>query len=121
MGELNMGDPGTLANFVTWAMDQYPAENYYLAIDDHGDGAYGISFDASSTNDQLTPPEVYSALKEATRNGARKIDLVDFEACLMGLAENAYDMREWADYVIFSQQISWGITTYPAYFSDLAA
>jgi hypothetical protein len=120
MGELNMGDPETLADFVNWAMDQYPAQHYYLAIDDHGDGAYGISFDASSLNDQLSPPELYSALKNATRNGARKIDIFDYEACLMGLAENAYDLREWVDYVVFFQQISWGINTYPVYFGDLA-
>jgi hypothetical protein len=121
LGELNMGHPDTLSNFVTWAMDQYPAENYYLAIDDHGDGVYGISFDASSLNDQLTPPELYSALKSATHNGSRKIDIFDYEACLMGLAENAYDMREWVDYVVFFEQISWGLDTYPQYFGDLAA
>ena len=121
MGELNMGDPDTLKDFVSWAMDEYMAENYYLAVDDHGDGVYGISFDPTSNNDQLTPPELYSALKIATRNGARKIDIFDYEACLMGLAENAYDIREWVDYVVFFEQISWGINTYPVYFNDLAA
>ena len=39
----------------------------------------------------------------------------------MGLAENAYDLREWVDYVVFFQQISWGIDTYPVYFGDLAS
>jgi len=121
VAEPNMGDPATLAEFVSWSMDLYPAENYYLAIDDHGDGVYGMSVDGSSNNDQLTPREIYSALKDATRNGERKLDLFDYEACLMGLAENAYDLREWVDYVLFSQQISWGISTYPVYFSDLAA
>ena len=121
LGERNMGHPDTLENFVSWAMDQYPAENYYLAVDDHGDGVYGISWDSTSNNDQLTPPELYSALKSATHNGARKIDIFDYEACLMGLAENAYDLREWVDYVVFFEQISWGIDTYPVYFSDLAA
>ncbi len=120
-GELNMGHPDTLANFVSWSMDQYPADHYYLAVDDHGDGVYGISFDSASQNDQLTPPDLYAALKSATHNGNRKIDIFDFEACLMGLAENAYDLREWVDYVVFFQQISWGIDTYPAYFGDLAS
>jgi hypothetical protein len=120
MGELNMGHPDTLENFVNWAMDQYPADHYYLAVDDHGNGAYGISWDPNSGNDQLTPPELYSALKSATQNGARKIDIFDYEACLMGLAENAYDLREWVDYVVFFEQISWGIDTYPQYFGDLA-
>jgi hypothetical protein len=124
LGELNLGDPETLANFIYWATTQFPAENYYLAIDDHGNGTSGVSWDTQPNplnQPQLTPPEIYSAIKDGTGNGARKLDIVDFEACLMGLAENAYDMRQWADYVIFSQQISWGINTYPVYFSDLAA
>lgn len=121
MGELNMGHPDTLANFVIWAMEHYPAENYYLSVDDHGDGVYGISVDGTSNNDMLTPPELYSALKIATANGAKKIDIFDYEACLMGLTENAYDLRQWVDYVVFFEQISWGLDTYPSYFSDLAA
>ena len=120
LGEQNMGDPDTLADFANWAMDQYPAENHYLAIDDHGHGVYGISWDQTNGDDALTPPELYSALKDITRNGARKIDILDYEACLMGMAETAYDVREWVDYVVFFEQISWGINTYPVYFSDLA-
>jgi hypothetical protein len=121
LAEANMGDPDTLSNFVSWSMDQFPADNYYLAIDDHGNGAYGISFDATSLNDPLTPPEVYSALKAATQNGARKIDILDYEACLMGLAENAYDVKSLVHYLVASEQISWGINTYPTYFNDLTA
>jgi hypothetical protein len=121
LNEQNMGNPDTLEAFVKWYMDQYPAEHYYLSVDDHGDGVYGISWDPTSNNDQLTPPELYSALKSATRNGARKIDIFDYEACLMGLTENAYDLREWVDYIVFFEQISWGINTYPVYFGDLAA
>jgi len=120
LSEQNMGDPDTLAGFAGWSMDNYPAENYYLAVDDHGHGVYGISWDATNGNDSLTPPEVYSALKDATNNGARKISIFDYEACLMGMAENAYDVREWVDYVVFFEQISWGLDTYPQYFSDLA-
>jgi len=121
LNEQNMGNPNTLAAFAKWSMDTYPAENYYLAIDDHGHGVYGISWDSTNGNDALTPPELYSALKDITNNGARKIDIFDYEACLMGMAENAYDVREWVDYVVFFEQISWGLDTYPKYFNDLAA
>lgn len=120
MNELNMGDPRTLAEFVKWSMDRYPAENYFLALDDHGDGAYSISKDETS-NDALTPNELYAALKEATQNGQRKIDILDYEACLMGLVENVYDVKDFVTYQIFFEQISWGIDTYPQYFRDLAA
>ena len=121
LAEANMGDPNTLNNFVSWSMDQFPADNYYLAIDDHGNGVYGISFDATSLNDPLTMPEVYSALKSATQNGARKIDILDYEACLMGLTENAYDIQSLVHYLVASEQISWGINTYPTYFNDLTS
>jgi hypothetical protein len=82
---------------------------------------YGISWDQTSDNDAITPPELYSALKDITNNGARRIDILDYEACLMGMAETAYDVREWVDLVVFFEQISWGINTYPVYFDDLAA
>jgi len=121
MGERNMGNPETLATFVNWSLDQYPAEKTYLAVDDHGHGVYGISWDQTNGNDALTPPELYSALKNATNNGDRKIDIFDYEACLMGMAETAYDVREWVNYVVFFEQISWGIDTYPVYFDDLSA
>ena len=121
LAEANMGDPDTLNNFVTWSMDQFPADHYYLAIDDHGNGAYGISFDATSGNNPLEPPEIRSALKAATQNGARPIDILDYEACLMGLAENAYDVRGLVRYLVASEQISWGINTYPTYFNDLTS
>ncbi|MBU7025174.1 MAG: hypothetical protein HXS40_13515, partial [Theionarchaea archaeon] len=38
LGELNMGDPATLTDFVTWARTNYPADNYLLVLWDHGDG-----------------------------------------------------------------------------------
>jgi hypothetical protein len=121
VGELNMGHRDTLADFVAWAMDNYPAQKTYLAVDDHGDGVYGLSLDSHPDHDQLTPPELYAALKRATLNGARRIDLFDYEAPLMGLAENAYDLRQWVDYVVFSEQIRWALNTYPHYLADLAA
>ncbi|MEM7030525.1 MAG: clostripain-related cysteine peptidase [Chloroflexota bacterium] len=119
--ELNVGDRDTLAGFLEWSMDNYPAENFYAAIDDHGHGVYGISWDLTNNNDELTPPEVYSALKEATNNGQRKIDIIDSEACLMGMAEHAYDVNTWVDYIVFSEQINWELNTYPNYFSSLQA
>ena len=51
----------------------------------------------------------------------RKIDILDYEACLMGLTENAYDVKNLVRYLVASEQISWGIDTYPTYFGDLTA
>jgi len=38
VGEKNMGDPGTLAEFVNWAVANYPANHYALVLWNHGDG-----------------------------------------------------------------------------------
>lgn len=118
-GELNMGDPQTLTDFVTWAMRNYPAEHYFLAIEDHGDGTQGVAWDETSNDDNLTTTELYTALKRITNGGKNKIDLLTYEACLMGMYEVAYDIRDFADYVLFFQSISWANdASYPAYMSN---
>jgi len=119
MGERNLGDPETLVNFARWAMENYPADHYYLAIDNHGGGATGIAWDDTNRRDNLTPDELYSALKRITHNGERKIDLLAYEACLMGLYENAYDVRRFVDYLFFFPSVSFtNMASYPSYLGD---
>jgi hypothetical protein len=38
LGEVNMGDPQTLYDFIKWTMKNYPADNYFLIINSHGSG-----------------------------------------------------------------------------------
>jgi hypothetical protein len=116
--EVNMGDPNTLIDFATWSMDNFPAEHYYLAIDDHGGGISGVAWDETNYEDNLSNDELYAALKQITQNGSRKIDLFAFEACLMGLYENSYDLKEFTDYIFAFPTISWSSeASYPSYLS----
>jgi hypothetical protein len=120
MGELNMGDPQTLVEFARWAMDNYPAHHYLLAIDDHGDGTRGISEDLTSHHDRITVKELRGALKAITGEGATKIDVLVYEACLMGLYENAHDVWEYADYLFVFESIGWASSwTYATYLAGL--
>ncbi len=119
MGEVNMGDPQTLITFAKWAMSNYPADHYYLAIDNHGGGTSGISWDDSNGHDNITNDELYSALKEITNNGDTPIDVFAYEACLMGMYENAYDARKFTKYLFFFPTISWtNNASYPSYLGD---
>jgi hypothetical protein len=119
MGEVNMGDPLTLVNFAKWAMTNYPADHYYLAIDNHGGGTSGIAWDDSNSHDNITNDELYSALKDITNNGQTPIDVFAYEACLMGMYENAYDARQFTKYLFFFPTISWtNSASYPAYLGD---
>jgi hypothetical protein len=38
MGEANMADPATLAEFLNWGIAGYPADNYMIILWDHGNG-----------------------------------------------------------------------------------
>ena len=38
IGEVNMGDPQTLVDFVEWGMQTYPASRYAVVLWDHGSG-----------------------------------------------------------------------------------
>jgi hypothetical protein len=119
MGELNMGDGQTLVNFANWAMQNYPADNYYLAVDNHGGGVSGISWDDTNDHDNIDNAELHAALKEITRNGARKLALFAYEACLMAMYENAYDLRNFTDYIFGFPTISWtNNASYPSYLGD---
>lgn len=124
MGEINMGDPETLQNFIEWGMRNYPADKYYLAIDDHGAGVTGIAWDDTnrdSTNkkDRLTNAELYSVLKTVTQNGERTIDILAYEACLMGMFENTYDVRHFVDHLFFFPTVSYtNAASYPSYLND---
>jgi hypothetical protein len=63
LGEVNMGDPDTLTDFVNWAINSYPADSYCLVLMNHGSGSVaGVCFDDSSGGDSLSLSELSQAL-----------------------------------------------------------
>jgi hypothetical protein len=104
VGETNMGDPASLSAFVTWAQTNYPANKYALILWDHGSGPMwgpnpgGVCWDDTNNNDYLTLPEIETALT------GKNIDLLGFDACLMGSAEIFYSMRNLCDVVVGSEK-----------------
>lgn len=112
IGEVNMGSPDTLINFIRWAKANYPAKHYALVFWDHGRGVddtspyrlrtqllrpRGVIYD-DTDEDFLTTPELGYAL-----NKVKPIDLVAFDACLMAMIEVAYEMRNSASFMCASQ------------------
>ena len=115
MGELNMGDPQTLSSFITWARENYPAQHYYLAIADHGRGTTGVAWDYTNNRDYLSTSELRSALQTATNSGQWRIDVLHYDTCLMALLENAYQVKDYADYLVASENLGWSVFAYDAY------
>ncbi|HAW49400.1 TPA: hypothetical protein DCX16_00380, partial [bacterium] len=107
--EVNMGDPNTLRDFIIWAKHYYPAENYALILWDHGSGwktktlekrkPKCICYDSTSNYDSLTLSELRTAL-----SNVGKIDLIGFDACLMAMVEVAYEIKDYADIMVASEE-----------------
>jgi hypothetical protein len=51
LGEVNMGDGGVLADFVSWGMRAFPADRFLLDIWDHGQGWRVFQTEALSSKD----------------------------------------------------------------------
>jgi hypothetical protein len=122
LGEQNMGHPSVLQSFVEWAVADYPAEHYALVIWNHGDGWRGeadtVAVKAISSDDTdmdtLYMKEVQTALETAKDNLAKRfnteisLDIVGFDACLMGMVEVAYAIRNVANYMVASEYLEPG-------------
>ncbi len=133
LGEQNMGDPAVLQDFVEWAVTDYPAAHYALVIWNHGDGwrsimermienardarsrgepdvgvARAVAID-DTNGDKLYMYEVQTALQAAKKrleerlHTVVKLDVVGFDACLMGMVEVAYAIRDVANYMVGSE------------------
>jgi len=88
----------TLKEFVDEVMKTYPAEHYMLVIENHGGGIYGICFEGSN---HISMRDLGSTLKELNLNRKDRIEIVSLSACLMGMFEVAYELKDTnVDYLV---------------------
>ena len=108
--ELNMGDPQTLVDFASWAAINYPAKKYLLVIWNHGGGfrslnlAKDIAWDDTNGGDKITMSELEDALSMISAQIGKNIDLVGMDACLMAMTEVAYQIKDYADILVTSEE-----------------
>lgn len=110
LGETDSGDWNTLKGFVDWSVANYPANRYGVILWDHGSGfkspgasrppIKGICWDDDSGS-HIATSEMPTALAGLPNGMA---DIFQMDACLMGMAEVAYEMRDAAAYCIGSEE-----------------
>ncbi|HNH49348.1 MAG TPA: clostripain-related cysteine peptidase, partial [Myxococcota bacterium] len=85
MGELDMGDPQTLGDFLSWAREYAPAEHYALFLWNHGDSwtarANLIASDDTSGSWMSIAEGDLTAGLQAHVAEAGPFDLIGFDAC----------------------------------------
>lgn len=109
LGEVDMGDYRLLVNFTKWVVENYPAKHYAFVVWNHGSGwkkkgiKRGISYDDSSNN-HITTEQLGVALDEMKKIIGHNVDILDFDACLMQMAEVLYVCQGKVDYVMASEE-----------------
>lgn len=107
IAKTDMGDWNHLVEFTKWAMTAYPARHYALVVWNHGSGwnkdlAFesdkGISYDDESGN-HITTPQLRQAMEQIG-----KIDILGMDACLMQMVEVGYEVKNYADYIVGSEE-----------------
>ncbi|OGR47911.1 MAG: hypothetical protein A2X34_09240 [Elusimicrobia bacterium GWC2_51_8] len=107
LGKVDMGDYKSVIDFGKWAKAAYPAKKYMLVVWNHGSGwdksvragvNKGISYD-DETGNNITTPQLGMLLKEMGG-----VDVYGSDACLMQMPEVVYEIKDYATYVVGSEE-----------------
>ncbi len=110
MGNVDMGNPNTLREFIQWGQQNFPAENYCLVIWNHGSGwrssksvakqtvPRNISFDDTSGSSIKTTDLPFALA------GTSRLDVIAMDASLMQMLEVAYEIRGTTRFIVGSEE-----------------
>jgi hypothetical protein len=110
----DMGSWEYMVDFVKWTKERYPAKKYVLVVWNHGSGwnkggdiSYllnekGISYD-DETRNHITTPQLRMALEKIGG-----VDILAMDACLMQMIEVAYEVKDWTQYIVASEEVEPG-------------
>lgn len=107
---VSMTDPDTLAGYIRWCAESFPASRYGLILWDHGGGSLsGYGYDEKfASSGAMGLPGIRAALEK----GGVAFDFIGFDACLMATVENALMLADHADYLIASEETEPGVGWY---------
>ncbi len=107
----SMGEAETLADFLTFASENYPAEKTAVLFWNHGGGSVsGAAFDELYGLDSLTLDEMYDAFSSVFSVSADEppIDLIGFDTCLMATVDVAATFYGIGNYLVASEEVEPG-------------
>ena len=108
LGQLDMGDPDTLSDFIAFGLDQLPAKRTALILWDHGSGATGgVCYDELTQN-SINARELAGALEQSLSPARTQLDFIGFDACLMASFEMANHLKPYTRYMIASEELEPG-------------
>lgn len=102
----NMGEAQTLADFLAFASENYPADRTAVLFWNHGGGSVsGAAFDELYDLDSLTLDEMYAAFTSVWEPAAdQPLELIGFDTCLMATVDVAAAFSDLAHYLVASEE-----------------
>lgn len=105
---VDMGDWRRAASFIKWAKANYPARRYALILFGHGNGFLDDlkknkgTISDKQTGNYMTIPEFGLLMKEGG-----KVDALLMLSCLMQTAEVAWEVKDYTDVIVGSEDSLW--------------
>lgn len=103
----SMGEASTLADFLAFANENYPASRKAVLFWNHGGGSVsGAAFDELYDLDSLTLDEMYAAFSSVWPENAAQppLELIGFDTCLMATVDVAHVFSGLARYMVASEE-----------------
>lgn len=117
LGLRRLDDPANLTDFITWSMENYPAEKYILIFWNHGAGSVdGFGQDEHHDDATLSLAGIRQGIADALEGTGQTLELVGFDTCLMATVEVATQVAPFAHYMVASEELEpghgWNHTNY---------
>ena len=103
-GVLNLGDPGTLKQFIADTVRDYRAERYAIIFVGHGLGWKSVLPDDSGRGSRQVFDPLYMAELSVGLAGGPVFDLIAFNSCLMAGVEVAHQIAVNGRYMVASEE-----------------
>lgn len=132
--------PEALAEFIKGSLLAYPnADQVILSLVGHGSGIsaegeadqpggrsarfdplVGLLLDENPDNASLSTRGLGEGLRAGLAAAGRdKLDGLYLDACLMGMVEVGYEVRDSVDYMLASSNIKWAVSDYASHINDI--
>lgn len=105
----SMGKASTLSDFLSWGVENYPADKMGVVFWNHGGGSItGACFDELHNDDSLSLLEINEALSKTYAKMSDRFEFIGFDCCLMGSVESANVLATYARYFYGSEELEPG-------------
>jgi hypothetical protein len=106
--DTDTGSTITLYNFLSFCIEEYPAEHYMVVLSGHAGGTErDFLLKDESTARSLTFNELKRVFQQVkTDRRGELIDIIGMDNCLMSMAEICYELRDEVEIVVGSESFS---------------